>query len=113
LLDVYARPVSFEPRTKNSSERLFKAYAAEVARVDQTARVISAIDGDVDTASDGFPDNTRLFLLRRLQPLRGDPRDQLTPVAPWFAPSRGAGAAGSLVPAVPGDLPVGRDAADR
>src|SRR5216684_4392286 len=63
LLDVYARPVSFEPRTKNLSERLFKAYAAEVARVDQNGDgVISASEGDVDAASDGFPDNTRLFL---------------------------------------------------
>jgi len=36
-------------------QRLFDAYAAEVARVDQNADgVISAVEGDVDSASDGF-----------------------------------------------------------
>ena len=34
FLDVYARPVSFEPGVKNLQRRVFDAYAAEVARVD-------------------------------------------------------------------------------
>src|SRR5947208_8892593 len=60
LLDVYARPASFKPDRKNLKERLFKAYAAEVARVDQNGDgVISALEGDVDTGTDGFSDNTR------------------------------------------------------
>src|SRR5439155_9057274 len=63
LLDVFARPVSFQPQTKNLTERLFKAYAAEVARVDQNGDgVISASEGDVDTASDGILEHSRLFL---------------------------------------------------
>ena len=43
--------------------RLFDAYAKEVARVDQNHDgIISAPEGDIDTPSDGFADNTRLFL---------------------------------------------------
>src|SRR3989454_743284 len=117
LLDVYARPVSFEPRTKNLSERLFKAYAAEVARVDQNGDgVISASEGDVDAASDGLPDNTRLFLpatvFNRFAVTR-EINDGL--LAPRFAPSqRGWVLQGSLVPQFPAiPASVGRDADDR
>jgi len=63
FLDVYERVVSFEPGVTDFRRRLFDAYAAEVARVDtNNDGVISAAEGDVDTASDGFPDNTRLFI---------------------------------------------------
>jgi hypothetical protein len=62
-LDVYARPVSFEPTVKNLQRRLFDAYAAEVARVDTNHDgIISAPEGDPDTASDGFANNFRLYL---------------------------------------------------
>jgi hypothetical protein len=62
LRDVYERPASFEPGVVGP-RRLFDAYAAEVARVDQNGDgVISAVEGDIDSASDGFEDNTRLFL---------------------------------------------------
>ncbi len=62
-LDVYARPVSFQPAVKNLQRRLFDAYAAEVARVDTNHDgIISAPEGDADTASDGFTDNFRLYL---------------------------------------------------
>src|SRR5215470_18370137 len=57
-LDVYERPASFEPNVRNLQRRLFDAYAAEVARVDQNGDgIISAVEGDIDTPSDGFPDN--------------------------------------------------------
>ena len=117
LLDVYARPASFEPGTKNLTERLFKAYAAEVARVDQNGDgVISAAEGDVDAASDGFADNTRLFIpataYNRVAITR-EINDSL--LAPRFAPSqRGWVLTGFLVrvsPAVPAS--EGRDADDR
>ena len=117
LLDVYARPVSFEPRTKNLSERLFKAYAAEVARVDQNGDgVISASEGDIDTATDGFADNTRLFLpatvYNRFAVTR-EINDGL--LAPRFAPSqRGWVLQGPRVlvnPVAPAS--EGRDADDR
>lgn len=61
-LDVYERLVSFEPGVVGS-KRLFDAYAYEVARVDKDGDgVISAAEGDVDEGSDGFKDNSRLFL---------------------------------------------------
>ena len=61
FLDVYERFASFEPGVTDFNSRLFDAYAAEVARVG-TNGVISAAEGDVDTASDGFPNNERLFI---------------------------------------------------
>ena len=117
LLDVYARPASFEPSTKNLTERLFKAYAAEVARVDQNGDgVISAAEGDVDAGSDGFADNTRLFIpataFNRIAITR-EINDSL--LAPRFAPSqRGWVLTGFLVrvsPVVPAS--EGRDGDDR
>jgi hypothetical protein len=117
MLDVFARPMSFEPRTQNLSQRLFKAYAAEIARVDQNGDgVISASEGDVDSASDGFPDNSRLFLpatvFNRFAVTR-EINDGL--LAPRFAPSqRGWVLQGSLVsqtPVVPAS--AGRDGDDR
>jgi len=117
LLDVYARPASFEPNKKNLTERLYKAYAAEVARVDQNNDgVISAAEGDVDTASDGFADNTRLFI-----PATAYNRIAITReindgmLAPRFAPSqRGWILTGVLVPVSPAaPASAGRDSDDR
>lgn len=63
FLDVYERLASFEPQVTDFKQRLFDAYAAEVARVDSNGDgVISAHEGDADTASDGFPNNERLFI---------------------------------------------------
>src|SRR5258706_6086717 len=63
LLDVYDRPASFEPSVTDLERRLFDAYAAEVARVDQNGDgIISAVEGDIDAPSDGFANNRRLFL---------------------------------------------------
>jgi hypothetical protein len=62
FLDTYERIVSFEPGIP-FPQRLFDAYAREVSLVDANGDgVISAVEGDVDTASDGFADNARLFL---------------------------------------------------
>ncbi len=117
LLDVYARPASFEQDSNNLTERLYKAYAAEVARVDQNGDgIISAAEGDIDTASDGFPDNSRLFLpataYNRVAITR-EINDGL--LAPRFAPSqRGwilTGFRVSVSPSVPASQ--GRDADDR
>jgi hypothetical protein len=42
---------------------LFDAYEEEVKRVDAKDHgIITATVGDIDTATDGFPDNTRLYL---------------------------------------------------
>jgi hypothetical protein len=60
--DVFTRPVSFLPGVTDVGERLFRAYALEVARVDQNGDgAISFAEADVEGLSDGLP-NTRLFL---------------------------------------------------
>jgi len=115
-LDVYERLASFEPGIENPI-RLLNAYAAEVDRVDSNGDgVISAVEGDVDGASDDFADNARLFL-----PATAFNRFAVTReindgyLAPRFAPSQKAFIlTGSLVtvsPAVPAS--EGRDADDR
>jgi hypothetical protein len=117
LLDVYERPASFEPAVTDLERRLFDAYAAEVARVDQNGDgIISAVEGDIDTPSDGFADNTRLFLpataFNRFAVTR-EINDGL--LAPRFAPSQRAwilaGTRVDVSPVVPAS--AGRDADDR
>jgi hypothetical protein len=116
-LDVYLRPASFEPGVRNLQRRLFDAYAAEVARVDTNHDgIISAVEGDIDTASDGFPNNERLYLpptaFNRFAVTR-EINDGL--LAPRFAPSQRAwiltGFRVAVTPAVPAS--AGRDADDR
>jgi hypothetical protein len=116
-LDVYLRRASFEPHVRNLQQRLFDAYAAEVARVDQNGDgIISAVEGDVDTASDGFADNSRLFLsptvFNRFAVTR-EINDGL--LAPRFAPSQRAWIlSGVRVPVTPAvAASAGRDADDR
>src|SRR6266436_7099638 len=117
FLDVYERFASFEPQVTNLTRRLNDAYAAEVARVDQNGDgVISAVEGDIDTASDEFPTNDRLFLaptvFNRFAVTR-EINDGL--LAPRFAPSQRAwvlnGFLVSVNPAVPAS--AGRDSDDR
>src|SRR5262249_44721288 len=117
LLDVYARRASFEPTVTNLQRRLFDAYAAEVARVDQNHDgIISALEGDIDTGSDGFQNNERLFLpataFNRF-PVTREIKDGL--LAPRFAPSQRAwiltGTRVAVSPAVPAS--TGRDGDDR
>jgi hypothetical protein len=112
MLDVVARRASFEPDTLDPIQRLFDAYAAEVARVDTNGDgVVSAFEGDIDTASDGFPDNERLFLpatsFGRFAVTR-EINDGL--LAPRFAPSQRAWVLTGLL--TPVDPPV-RGSADR
>lgn len=116
-LDVYERPVSFEPGVKNLQRRLFDAYASEVARVDANHDgIISAAEGDIDTASDGFKDNSRLFLpataFNRFAVSR-EINDGL--LAPRFAPSQRAWVLSGFRVAVSPSVPAsaGRDSDDR
>ena len=96
---------------------MFDAYAVEVARVDtNNDGVVSAAEGDVDTASDGFADNTRLFIpatqFNRFAVTR-EIDDGL--LAPRFAPSQKAWVlSGTLVPVSP-SVPAseGEDSDDR
>src|SRR5438128_389797 len=117
FLDVYERLASFEPGVGDFNRRLFDAYAAEVARVDtNNDGVISAAEGDVDTASDGFTDNSRLFIpatqFKRFAVTR-EINDGL--LAPRFAPSQRAwvlsGTLVSVSPSVPASQ--GEDSDDR
>jgi hypothetical protein len=117
LLDVYERRASFEPHEKNLQARLFSAYAKEVARVDQNHDgIISAVEGDIDTGSDGFSDNSRLFLpatlFNRFAVTR-EINDGL--LAPRFSPSQRAWVlAGPLVTVEPSvNASEGRDSDDR
>ncbi len=92
FLDVYQRLASFEPGVTDFKQRLFDAYATEVARVDSNGDgVISAVEGDLDSASDGFADNARLFIpatqYNRFAVTR-EINDGL--LAPRFAPSQRA-----------------------
>jgi hypothetical protein len=116
FLDTYVRIKSFEPGVP-FPQRLFDAYALEVRRVDTNGDgVVSALEGDVDTASDGFENNTRLFLpatsFRRFAVTRELNDGYL---APRFAPSQRAwvltGSAVTVSPAVPASQ--GRDGDDR
>jgi len=114
---VYVRRASFEPWVNNLQHRLFDAYAAEVARVDQNGDgIISAVEGDADTSTDGFPDNSRLYLsptvFERFAVTR-EINDGL--LAPRFSPSQRAyvlsGTRVAVSPPVPAS--AGRDADDR
>jgi len=116
-LDVYVRRASFEPHEHNLQRRLFDAYAKEVSRVDQNHDgIISAPEGDIDTPSDGFADNARLFLpatvFGRFAVTR-EINDGL--LAPRFAPSERAfilaGKKVDVSPAV--SASAGRDGDDR
>src|SRR5262249_31156010 len=116
LLDTYERLASFEPGTP-FPDRLFDAYKHEVGLVDQDGDgVISAVEGDVDSPSNGFDDHARLFL-----PATSFDRFAVTRelndglLAPRFAPSQKAwvlsGFAEHVSPAVAASS--GRDSDDR
>jgi hypothetical protein len=63
--NVFTRPASFLPGVRDVGERLLRAYAIEVARIDQNGDgVISFAEANVDAVSDGLP-NTRLYLSPR------------------------------------------------
>ena len=102
-----------------SNEVMTKSAAAVIGWVSLLAMgdgIISAVEGDIDTPSDGFPDNTRLFLpataFNRFAVTR-EINDGL--LAPRFAPSQRAwiltGTRVPVSPAVPAS--AGRDADDR
>jgi hypothetical protein len=115
LLDVYVRVVSFEPHMKDSEQRLFRAYAKEVARIDQNGDgIITAVEADLEDQSDGGQSNDRLFLpatqFDRFAVTR-EINDGL--LAPRFAPSQRAwvlsGSLASVSPAVAASIPQDAD----
>jgi hypothetical protein len=117
FLDVYERPASFMPNDHNLQRRLFEAYKDEVARVNPGGHgIITAVVGDIDTPTDGFPDNERLYLpptvFNRFAVTREINDGSL---APRFSPSqRGWVLSGTRVPVIPSvPASTGRDADDR
>jgi len=116
FLDVYERIASFEPGTP-FPQRLFDAYAYEVSLVDTDGDgVISAAEGDVDTKSDGFDDNARLFLPATAFKWFAVTREINDGyLSPRFAPSQRAwvlfGPVSPVSPVVPASS--GRDGDDR
>jgi hypothetical protein len=102
FLDTFERVASFEPGVP-FPQRLFDAYASEVARVAPNGHgVISFEEANIASTSDGLP-NTRLFLpataFDRFATTR-EINDGL--LAPRFAPSqRGFLLMGRLVPVSP------------
>jgi hypothetical protein len=116
LLDVFVRRASFEPTVSTFSKRLYDAYAAEVARVDQNHDgVLTFVEADAEEESDG-QSNERLYLsstaYKRFAVTR-ELNDGM--LAPRLAPSQRAYVlSGSLVrvsPSVPAS--IGRDGDDR
>ena len=112
--NVFARPVSFLPGVTNIGERLQRAYAIEVARVDQNGDgAISFAEADVEGSSDGLP-NTRLYLSARSFNrffVTREINDGL--LAPRFEPSQRAwvlsGFLTQVQPAVPASVPQDAD----
>ena len=116
LLDVFVRVKSFEPAVTDFSRRLYDAYAAEVARVDENGDgVLTFLEAEPEEETDGLS-NERLFLsptvYNRFAVTR-EINDGL--LAPRFAPSQRAYVmSGSIVrvsPSVPASVP--RDGDDR
>jgi hypothetical protein len=116
LLDVFERPLSFEPGVVAFRQRLFDAYAAEVARIDENGDgAIAFEEADIEDESDG-QSNERLFL-----PATSFDRFAVTReindgiLAPRFAPSQRAwvltGRQTLVDPAVPAS--AGHDGDDR
>jgi len=113
---VYVRLASFEPAEKDLNKRVFHAYVAEVARIDENRDgVIQTDEADEEDESDGLP-NERLFIpataFDRFAVSR-EINDGL--LSPRFAPSqRGWVLSGSITrvnPPIPASIP--RDADNR
>jgi len=115
MLDVFVRLDSFEPEVTLFKQRLFDAYAAEVARVDENHDgVCDAEEVDLEDSSDGGQSNDRLFLAAtkfgRFAVTR-EINDGL--LAPRFAPSQRAWVLSGFVqpvnPPVPASIPQDAD----
>jgi hypothetical protein len=63
FLDVFERPVSFEPGVTTLEQRLNDAYAYEISLIDLNADgVVDFVEGDLEGTSDGGQSNDRLYL---------------------------------------------------
>ncbi|MFL6073652.1 MAG: hypothetical protein ACJ73S_09675 [Mycobacteriales bacterium] len=117
LLDAYLRVASFEPNVYSLNQRIFDAYAAEVARVDTNHDGITDVtEVDLEDESDGGQSNDRLYLpvtaFNRIAVSREINDGQLSP---RFAPSQRAWVlSGNIVRVNPSvDASVPQDADNR
>jgi hypothetical protein len=115
LLDVHVRVASFEPGVTDAEKRLFDAYAAEVARIDQNGDgALAAVEADLGDTSDGGQPNDRLYIpatkFTRFAVTR-EINDGL--LAPRFAPSQRpwvlSGAVTLVSPALDASVPQDGD----
>jgi hypothetical protein len=115
LRDVYTRLASFEPSVISEKQRLFDAYAKEVARIDENGDGIIAFEeADEEDTSDGGQPNERLYIpateFNRFAVTR-ELNDGL--LAPRFAPSQRAwvlrGELTLVSPPVPASIPQDDD----
>jgi hypothetical protein len=115
LLDAYLRLASFEPAVHDVRQRIFDAYAAEVARVDTNGDgVLTAVEVDLEDVSDGGQSNDRLYLpataFNRVAVTR-ELNDGL--LSPRFAPSTRAwvlsGSISRVSPPVDASIPQDAD----
>jgi hypothetical protein len=112
--NVFTRPVSFLPGVTDVGERLLRAYAIEVARIDQNGDgALAFVEVDVEGFSDGLP-NTRLYLSPRSFDrffVTREINDGL--LAPRLEPSQRAWALSGFLtlvqPAVPASVPQDAD----
>jgi hypothetical protein len=112
--NVFTRRASFLPGVTDVGERLLRAYAIEVTRVDQNGDgVISFAEADIEGFSDGLP-NTRLYLSPRSFDrffVTREINDGL--LAPRFEPSLRAWVLSGFLtlvqPAVPASVPQDAD----
>jgi hypothetical protein len=119
FLNAFERLASFEPGEHNLERRLLDGYRAAVALVDTNHDgIISASEGDIDTANPNCPqgDNTCIFLLPRSFnrfAVTREINDGL--LAPRFAPStRGWVLSGKIVTGfTPFGASEGEDSDDR
>jgi hypothetical protein len=112
--NVFVRPVSFLPGVTNVGERIQRAFAIEVARLDRNGDgALSFAEADLDGTSDGLP-NSRLYLsptsFNRFFVTR-ELNDGL--LAPRFEPSQRAWVLSGFLtlvqPAVPASVPEDAD----
>jgi hypothetical protein len=120
MLDVYVRIASFEPRETSLQKRLFDAYAAEVARVDQNADgVISFQETETETEENGHGSKLGKeeieFFLSPLQFNRFAVTREINDgfLGPRFAPSQRAWVLSGFLtivnPPVPASVPLDDD----
>jgi len=108
LLDAYLRLASFEPTVHGLKQRIFDAYAAEVARVDTNGDgIVSPLEVDLEETSDGGQSNDRLFLpataFNRIAVTR-EINDGM--LSPRFAPSQRAWVLSGMITPVPHPVPA-------